>query len=301
MSSASASSAVRDVSEIDKELAAVTARVLSLNNEKQKATLSKTIGEATPEELERYADQLRTERAKAIELAALRDLHDSFANEPNEKVRDCLKAISAWAKDELCALNLFRIDIAEKRKKVGIFRASAPYEDGDEMPYTRAELEGRVADSQIRGAALITSVIELFHELRLPVAQNLQAAASLASTTMTQEAENKKRKLNHARRGCECLPENCCNTGGVGHACKCTVNNIACDQRCQCHSSGKCTNPKNVAEKQAEKQMREDGVAFELDFKEAEVQKMIQLAARAAVAAAMEIDTPKRRPDNVRK
>ena len=291
---------VRDVAEIDRELAAIAARALSLNNEKQKAALSKTIGEATPEELERLPCQLRAERTKAVELAALRDLHFSFADQPSEKVRECLKSISAWGKDELCALEDFRADIAEKRKKVGIFRQPAPYDDTDEMPYTRRELESRVADSQMRGAALITSVVELFHELRLPIADTLKAAVQNASTTVTREAETKKRKLTHARRGCECLPENCCKTGGVGHACKCTTGGIACDQRCGCHSSGKCTNPKNLAEKEGEKQVREEATELALNYKEAEVQNLMHLAARAAMAAAMEIDTPKRRQNNVR-
>ena len=149
-----------------------------------------------------------------------------------------------------------------------------------------------MADSQMRGAALITSVMELFHELRLPVAHTLQAAVEHASTTVTREVENKKRKLNWARRGCKCYPEKCCNTGGVGHACKCTTGGIACDHRCDC--GGKCTNPKNVAENEADKKEREARVEGELNNKEVEVQKLMQLAARAAMAAAMEIDTPKR-------
>ena len=61
-----------------------------------------------------------------------------------------------------------------------------------------------------------------------------------------------------------------------------------------CHSSGKCVNPKNVAESAEDKEEREAWVEGKLNKKESEVEKLIQLATRAAVAAAMDIDTPKR-------
>ena len=118
----------------------------------------------------------------------------------------------------------------------------------------------------------------------------VQRAAHIAA----QEVESKKRKLTHARRGCECQPEKGCKMGPPGRDCKCIVGGIACDHRCDC--GGKCANPKNIAETEDETDERELWTAGKLNQKEQEIEQMSKLAARAAAAAAaMDIDTPPKR------
>ena len=285
---ASSSSSAKPVEQLDRELAQLEARIKALNSEKHAATLNKAIGEASPEELERLARQLRAERKQAAETAARAELHNSFAEHPNPKVRESLKAISAWGKEELCALEDFSKDIADKRKKVGIFGARAPYEPTDVMPYTRAELESRTQDSTERGLELITSVLELFHAMHLPTGE-LHAVAAQAANIASNGVKRRRRALDHARRGCECLPENCNKQGGAGHSCKCTTAGILCDQRCNC--GGSCTNPKNVAEPADDKEYREAWVEGKLTQREEKLANIIKLAERAATAAAMQIDT----------
>lgn len=277
------------------ELAALEARIQALNQEKKTATFNKVIGESSPEELERIARQLRAERKKAVEVASRAELHTTFAQHPNPKVRECLKTISSWGKDELCALDNFKVDIANKRKVVGVlgFRKQEPYEPSDPMPYTRAELESHLEDSETRAVSLLTTVMELFHELQIPAA-DLKPVVKHAGFVATQVADSKKRKLTHARRGCECLPEHCGVAGTKGEKCKCATGGIACDQRCMCHSSGKCVNPKNLAENTEDKEEREDLVEGRLHMRETEIYEITQLAARAAVAAAMDVDVSRR-------
>jgi len=283
------------------ELSQLEARIRALNSEKKTATLNKAMGEASPEELERLARQLRAERKKATEAAARAELHSSFAEHPNEKVRESLKGISEWTKDELCALEEFKKDIADKRKKGGWMpaRTLVPYDDEDEMPYTRAQLERQIADSQERGAMLMASIIEMMGELRVSggvAMRELQAAARLASHAVEAEAETKKRKMHHLRRGCECFPEACGVAGTKGEKCKCVTSGIACDQRCMCHSSGKCVNPKNVAESAEEKEEREAWLEGRATYQQEQHEKSKRIAARAAAAAAaMDVDAPPKR------
>jgi hypothetical protein len=284
------------VAEVDKELSQLAARLAQLQTEKKTAQFNKTLGNTSVEELERYLRELRMEKKKAEEAAARADLHSSFAEQPDEKVRAFLKDVVQWANKDLCALEEFKYDIEDKRKKSGIWgaRSLVPYGEDDVMPYTRGELESRLAEFTQHSTQFIIAASELSRVMRIPPDDALKSAVQRAANVAVQEVNTKKRKLTHARRGCECNPDKGCKMGGPGRDCKCVTGGIACDQRCDC--GGKCANPKNAAETEEETNEREAWTAGSLIHKEQEIKKLSDLAARAAAAAAaMEIDTPPKR------
>lgn len=292
-SAASSSNATRSVAEVDKELSQLAARLAQLQTEKKTAQFSKAVSEFNVDELEKIIRQLRVERKEAEAAAARAELHSSFSEQPNEKVRAFLKDVVEWANKDLCALEDFKHDIEGKRKKSGFMpiRKLVPYEDEDEMPYTRKELESRLAQFTMHSTQFIIAASELSRAMRIPT-DGLKPVMQRVAHIAAQEVESKKRKLGHARRGCECLPEKGCTIGGPGRPCKCITGGIACDHRCDC--GGSCTNPKNVAESAADKDYREAWVEGKLNQEEQQLANSIKLAERATAAAAMEIDTPKR-------
>jgi len=283
------------VDEVDKELSQLAARLTQLQTEKKKAQYNKAVGEFDIDELEKVMRQLRMEKKKAEEAAARAELHSSFADQPDEKVRAFLKDVVEWANKDLCALEDFKQDIADQRKKGGIWgaRTLGPYEDKDVMPYTRGELESRLAQFTQHSTQFIVAASELSRVMRIQT-DGLKPVVQRAAHIAAQEVESKKRKLTHARRGCECQPEKGCKMGPPGRDCKCIAGGIACDHRCDC--GGKCANPKNIAETEDETDERELWTAGKLNQKEQEIEQMSKLAARAAAAAAaMDIDTPPKR------
>lgn len=239
--------------------------IVLMEKRKKEATSSSqatAVGEASLQVLEARARELR--RAQKLKENAAQE-HVQFTSQPNAEVRELLMEVRDRLDRTVCLPESLATEIEQMVKTVevketittreGFFgrhevtrehvvgTSNAPYDDDDELPFTKRELMAYIFEQQRRSHALAVSFSKLMEQLNVHDV-DVPHAVSLASAQ--EERENKReKKAAQRKRGCDCGGD-CTEHGKAGRICGCYGKNIKCTKLCACVKKGTCNNPINL-------------------------------------------------------
>lgn len=230
---------------------------------------SRPVGELDSKALEVRLEEARKKEKAAADAANAAAKHTTFEDERSKAVRAQLRQVRKALDGAICLPEGFADEIERLHKtievpkettrvegwfsrklitEVEIEKHKVPLADEDAAPFTKEELLAYVSMQNARNAAVITSVIDLVHLLKLDdeAAEVALVQQKLKDFTEDRDAKRQK-KVETSKRGCECGGGACAAPGQKGgQSCKCH-NVAACSSKCSCKGGPTCENPLTLA------------------------------------------------------